>query len=111
MKFRSPRFKRLRVHGVGRFVDGVLETDDPAAVAHLERLADRYGIRAVADSSDPFDPSEHNVETVNAYLAAASPAERARVLDAEVKGRGRATVVGRWADGDEAPSGAEPPSA
>lgn len=40
-----------------------------------------------------FDPADHKVEDVNAYLAAADENERQRVLDAEAKGKDRKTVA------------------
>lgn len=93
MKFRCEKFQRLRVHGVGQFVNGVLETDDEDAIARIKRVADRYGITAVGDRSEPFDPSAHNRDTVNAYLATASERERIRVLDAERAGKARSTIL------------------
>lgn len=93
MKFRCEKFQRLRVHGVGQFVNGLLETDDEGAIDRIKRVADRYGITAVGDSTDPFDPSAHNRDTVNAYLATASEHERIRVLDAEAAGKVRSTIL------------------
>lgn len=43
----------------------------------------------------PFNPSEHNVPKVLAYLDSAPPEERDRVLSAEVSGRNRAGIVNR----------------
>lgn len=43
-------------------------------------------------SGAAFDPSDHTVDEVNAYLADADEAERQRVLDAEAAGKGRKTV-------------------
>lgn len=50
-----------------------------------------------------FDPSEHNVDEVNAYLADADADERARVIGLEdaPEGKGRATVVREY-PGDDA---------
>jgi len=46
-------------------------------------------------AAGPFDPTDHNVAEVNAYLDAAPDVERARVLSAEVSGRNRAGIVNR----------------
>lgn len=85
MMFRCTRHPRLRVHGVGRFVDGSLDVDDPKAVARVEAVAETYGIVAVRDRTDPFDPTAdgNTVDVVRAYLAVATPAEARRVLDLE----------------------------
>lgn len=45
------------------------------------------------DTDGPFDPNEHTVKDVNAYLADADEAERERVLEAEQAGKDRATVA------------------
>lgn len=39
-----------------------------------------------------FNPTDHNVDDVNAYLATADEAERERVLKAEAEGKARSTV-------------------
>lgn len=41
-----------------------------------------------------FDPFDHTVEDVKAYLAEADEAERERVLAAERAGKGRTTLIG-----------------
>lgn len=51
MKFRSPHLPRLHVYGAGRFVDGVLETDDPAAIARVRHVAARHGIQETDDQT------------------------------------------------------------
>lgn len=99
MKFRSPRFKRLHIIGAGRFVDGVLETDDAAAIEKIEAVAERYGVHAVRDASDPFDPSDYTVDVVNGYLSTADEAEQARVIAAETGGKARTGIL----DGPQAP--------
>lgn len=43
----------------------------------------------------PFDPDEHSVKEVLAYLDSAPEEERTRVLSAEVSGRNRAGIVNR----------------
>lgn len=93
MKFHSPKYKRLRVIGAGQFVDGLLETDDEAAISRIRKVADRYGIKAITDSTDPFDPAKHDRDAVNAYLATANEEERTRVLELEVAGKARSTVL------------------
>lgn len=103
MKFRCPTFPRLHVHGAGRFVDGVLEVDGEDALARIARVADRYGITAVADRTDPFDPAAHGVDVVLAYLDTAGPYERARVLVAERAGKARVTVL-RAGEGSGTPA-------
>ena len=47
-----------------------------------------------------FDPAEHNIEEVNAYLATADEAEKARVraLEAKRKGGARKGII---AEGDD----------
>jgi hypothetical protein len=50
---------------------------------------------AVPPPAGPFDPSAHNADAVLAHLAAADPAESARVLEAERAGKARAGVL-RW---------------
>lgn len=48
-------------------------------------------------TDEQFNPSDHTVDEVNAYLADADDAEKARILDAEQAGQGRKGIVG----GDE----------
>lgn len=45
------------------------------------------------DPSGPFDPAEHTVAQVNAYLADAGRDERLRVLAEEAEGRARRGVL------------------
>lgn len=61
-----------------------------------------------------FDPSEHNVDEVNAYLATADADERARVIGLEdaPEGKGRTTVVREYpADDAGEPETAQEPDA
>ena len=52
----------------------------------------------VEEPSGEFDPSEHSVKDVNAYLAEASAEERARVIEVEQAGQGRVGILdGPWA--------------
>lgn len=46
------------------------------------------------DGGDAFNPSDHTVADVQAYLETADEAERTRVLDAERSGKGRSTLIG-----------------
>lgn len=48
--------------------------------------------RNQAKRAPVFDPADHTVAEVNAYLAGADEAERARVLDAEQAGKDRQSV-------------------
>lgn len=45
------------------------------------------------DPAEPFDPADHTVAQVNAYLASAGEDERVRVLAAEAEGRNRRGIV------------------
>lgn len=45
----------------------------------------------------PFDPAEHTVADVLAYLSSADDGERARVLAAEEAGEARATILKKGA--------------
>ncbi|MCX5587549.1 hypothetical protein [Streptomyces erythrochromogenes] len=75
------------------------------AAAHATALAyfQRRGYRvteAVPELAEPapeqaeaFDPAEHTVADVLAYLADADEDERARVLAAEAAGEARATIL------------------
>ncbi|MEW1638648.1 hypothetical protein AB0469_31890 [Streptomyces sp. NPDC093801] len=73
-----------------------------AALAYFRRCGYRVVDDAPTDASSPaapaaaaadFDPSEHNVADVLAYLADADEDERARVLAAEEAGDARATIL------------------
>lgn len=54
----------------------------------------RDGFARLAPSG-PFDPKDHSVAEVNAYLDSAPDEERTRVLSAEVSGKNRAGIVNR----------------
>lgn len=45
-------------------------------------------------SPDTYNPADHTVDEVNAYLADADEAERTRVLDAERDGKARTGILG-----------------
>jgi hypothetical protein len=60
----------------------------PEVVAHGD-------VEASADApAAPFDPSEHNVAEVMAYLADATDEEYDRVLAAETDGKARSSIIG-----------------
>ena len=81
-------------------------TDGVAEVEHvnpgLERWLRTAGYTLV-DLDDPqeaenaivFNPADHKVEEVLAYLADADEAERDRVLSAEAGGKNRASIIGK----------------
>jgi hypothetical protein len=48
---------------------------------------------AEVESGQAFDPSDHNIDDVQAYLANATDEERARVLEAERAGKARKTLL------------------
>ncbi|MEU0465024.1 hypothetical protein ABZ215_13555 [Amycolatopsis sp. NPDC006131] len=50
-----------------------------------------------AAGAEPFDPGDHTVTEVMAYLDDADDVERARVLDAEKAGKNRRGIVGEQA--------------
>lgn len=62
----------------------------------IQRLEDHVGLEDEAPEAeeDEFDPSQHNAEDVNSYLATASDEEKLRVLEAEKKGQNRKSIVG-----------------
>lgn len=45
-------------------------------------------------TNETFDPNDHTVDEVNAYLASADDAEKARVLEAEQASQNRKTIDG-----------------
>lgn len=50
---------------------------------------------------DQFDPSKHNVDEVNQYLADADEEERERVLAAERDGKARTSILPDDTEGDK----------
>lgn len=64
---------------------GWVDTDKPLPGEDAEDLGDR----PTAD----FDPANHTVVEVNAYLAQATPDEVERVLDLEASGKNRSTIA------------------
>lgn len=84
--------------------DGVAEVSQ--VNAGLERWLRAAGYKIV-DLDDPeaeelgavtFNPSDHNVEDVLAYLADADEDERARVLTLEADGQARKSILGKEQD-------------
>ncbi|WP_280395568.1 phage gene 29 protein family protein [Nocardia brasiliensis] len=51
---------------------------------------------AEEESGEIFNPSDHSPSTVNGYLMAAKPAERRRVVAAEMTGKCRDQVLRKW---------------
>lgn len=51
---------------------------------------------ASVDTGEQFDPRGYSVATVNGYLMAASPAERRRVIAAEMTGKARVSILRKW---------------
>lgn len=47
----------------------------------------------MTEQTEQFNPSDHNVDDVNAYLETASDDERARVLQAETEGQSRKGIL------------------
>lgn len=68
-----------------------VEPDTPAEKEEPERLSPWPDPNP--NPSGPFDPAEHTVAQVNAYLADADRGERERVLQAEAEGRARRGVL------------------
>lgn len=84
--------------------DGVAEVEQ--LNTGLERWLRAAGYTLV-DLDDPraeelgavtFNPSDHKVEDVLAYLAEADEGERARVLAAEADGQARKSILGKEQD-------------
>lgn len=81
-------------------------TQHRAALAYFRRCGYSITDEASADPvapegpppADDFDPAEHNVPDVLAYLADADEDERARVLAAEAAGQARATILKKGHD-------------
>ncbi|MFE2997934.1 DUF2744 domain-containing protein [Nocardia sp. NPDC059246] len=51
---------------------------------------------AEEESGDLFEPADHSPSTVNGYLMAARPAERRRVIAAEMTGKQRDQIIRKW---------------
>ena len=80
------------------------DDDTPADDGHAMGLLANPEFSVAGESDEEpdgpqFDPGEHNVHDVEAYLEAlpddeAGAAERLRVLDAETAGKNRSSIVG-----------------
>lgn len=76
------------------FKDGKGETSDDNALAYFRRHGYDVAEEETVDvPAVDFDPSDHTVDDVNDYLAAAEYDERERVLQAESDGKGRLGVL------------------
>ncbi|WP_395704818.1 hypothetical protein [Rhodococcus ruber] len=98
-----------------RFTDGVGETDSATALSYFRRKGYRLE-EPVADPQpagttdgegdtdrgqdggdlalvDAYDPAEHTVDQVNAYLAGADRRERERILQSEADGEARKGIL------------------
>ncbi|MGW0245048.1 phage gene 29 protein family protein [Nocardia goodfellowii] len=51
---------------------------------------------AEEESGPAFEPADHSPSTVNGYLMAAQPAERRRVIAAEMTGKQRDQILRKW---------------
>lgn len=49
-----------------------------------------------SSNEPPFNPADHSPSTVNGYLMAAQPAERRRVVAAEMIGKQRDQILRKW---------------
>ncbi|NUR28505.1 MAG: hypothetical protein HOV76_32385 [Hamadaea sp.] len=78
--------------------NGWTEVDPATPTAAQERIAaentERRGDAPVVEyAADSFDPGQHTVEEVAAYLTEADDAERERVLTAERDGKARKSLL------------------
>ena len=71
-----------------RRVDALERGLRPAATRAIESAAE------TEVDAEPFDPGEHSVGEVNAYLANAEPSEYQRVVDAERAGKALVRISG-----------------
>lgn len=69
------------------------EADRLAKDAQEKMLAGSDANEGGSGNADLFDPADHTVTEVNAYLADATEEERTRVLSAEKDGKARASLV------------------
>lgn len=87
----STQVPNIRPGAVSGFHDEVLTPRPPSTLAGTRREAPA---EAQTAESDPFDPSDHTVDEVTAYLDSADDAERDRVLAAERAGKSRKGITG-----------------
>lgn len=94
-----------------RFTDGVGETDSATALSYFRRKGYRLEEPVPAGTNggegdtgtghdggdlalvDAYDPAEHTVDQVNAYLAGVDGRERERVLQSEADGEARKGIL------------------
>ncbi|WP_431941684.1 phage gene 29 protein family protein [Nocardia grenadensis] len=68
------------------------------AGALRDKVPQSEATAAEEGSMDEFNPADHSPSTVNGYLMAAKPAERRRVVAAEMTGKRRDQILRKWAD-------------
>lgn len=81
---------------MGQAPSGSFTTNAPDHILALQLAG---GYRIVESSpetvvAEMFDPADHTVAEVNAYLDTAEPAEQVRVLEAERAGKARKGILG-----------------
>ncbi|MFB7007887.1 MULTISPECIES: hypothetical protein [unclassified Streptomyces] len=74
-------------------IDGIRYRPEDAARAGVRAVSGPLGMAQAEPSRAPFDPAEHDVPAVLAYLAEADEEETARVLAAEAAGKSRKTIL------------------
>ncbi|MBL1100141.1 hypothetical protein [Streptomyces coffeae] len=78
----------FRRHGYG-----VAPANEQTEEEHVQETGTTQ--REPGDGDEAFDPGEHSVDDVLAYLDTADEDETARVLDAEKNGKARKTILAR----------------
>lgn len=73
-------------------MSGPFGYDLEAAARAKQEPAALLGVVAPAEPDDEFDPAEHNIKIVLAYVEA-NPDDADRVLAAEMDGKGRRTII------------------
>ncbi|MCI7690317.1 MAG: trigger factor, partial [Trueperella pyogenes] len=68
-------------------------TAKPAATKKAKALAEAPAESAAEAPAGDFDPAEHKVDEVLAYVESADDTEKARVLEAEKNGKARKTLI------------------
>ncbi|UVJ56365.1 trigger factor [Trueperella pyogenes] len=68
-------------------------TAKPAATKKAKAVAEAPAESAAEAPAGDFDPAEHKVDEVLAYVESADDAEKARVLEAEKNGKARKTLI------------------
>lgn len=75
------------------YTDGDGTTHEPDTTLELDDVTARRLVQDGKARPVEFDPADHNVDDVLAYLATADGAERERVLAAEQAGKARTTIT------------------